>query len=72
VKKAEVNEQHKNIIQTLRVAAFTSWKFENINLIVGKCGFVAGNDFNTKLITIGLHEGMKDNIFADHATQTIM
>jgi len=68
VKKAEATNQRKHI----RIAVLTSWEFEHINLIVGKCESVAENYFNTKLIKIGLHEGMKGNIFADHVTQTIM
>ena len=48
VKEAESNERHKSIIGALRAAAPT-WKFEQINFVVGNCGSVVGSNFCTKL-----------------------
>ena len=44
-KEAEANEQHKSIIQALRVAVPTGWEFEQINFVAGNCGSVIENNF---------------------------
>jgi len=48
VEEAESNEQLKSIIGALRAAAPT-WKFEQINFVVGNCGSVVGSNFCKKL-----------------------
>jgi len=44
LKEAEANEQHKIIIGALRAAAPT-WKFEQINFVVGDSRSVVESDF---------------------------
>ena len=44
LKEAEANEQHKSIIGALRAAAPT-WKFEQINFVVGDSRSVVESDF---------------------------
>jgi len=68
VKKTEANEQHKSIIGALKAAA-PKWEFEEINFVVGTRGSVLESDFYTKLKKLGVQEGEKDKLFADHVTQ---
>ena len=68
VKEAEAIEQHKSIISALEAAA-PEWEFEQINFVVGNCGYVVESDFHTKLKKLDVQEGKKDKLFVDHVTQ---
>ena len=68
MKEAEANEQHKNIINALKVAS-PEWKFEQIKFVVGDRRSVVECDFYTKLKKLDVQEGTKDKLFADHVTQ---
>ena len=47
-KQDVANEQHKSIIEVLKVAA-PEWTFEQINLVPGRRGAVVEDDFYKKL-----------------------
>ena len=68
LKDTDANEQHKNIIGALKVAA-PEWEFEQINMVVGNHGSVVESDFYTKLKKLDIQEGKKDKLFFDHVTQ---
>ena len=47
MKEDEPNEQHRSILQALKVAA-PEWTFEQINFVAGRRGAVVENDFYKK------------------------
>ena len=63
--EAEANEQHKNIVQALRAAVPTGWKFEQINFVASNRGSVIGSDFDAKLKKLGAQEDEKNKLLAD-------
>ena len=67
MKDAEAHEQHKSI-GALKAAA-PEWEFEQINFVVGNHRLVVKSDFYTKLKKLDVQEGIRDKLFADHATQ---
>ena len=68
VEEAETKEQHNSIISALKATA-PEWKIEQINFVVGNRGLVVESEFYTKLEKLGVQEGKKDKLFADHVTQ---
>ena len=64
LKEAKANEQHKSII-----SALPTWKFEQINFVVGYRGWVVEKDFYTNLKELDLQEGKRHKLFADQVTQ---
>jgi len=69
VKEDEANEQHKSIIEALKVAA-PEWTFEQINFVAGRCGavvlFFLKDDFYNKLEKLNVYAGEKDKILLAH------
>jgi len=61
VKEDEANEQHKRIIEALKVAA-PEWTFEKIVFVTGRRGAVVEDDFNNKLERLNVQAGKKDKI----------
>jgi len=51
VTEDEPNEQHKSIIEALKMAAL-EWSFEKINLVAGRRGVVVEDDFYVKIAFI--------------------
>jgi len=68
MKEAEANEQHKNIIGALKVAA-PEWEFEQINFVLGNRGSVVESDCYSKIKKLDVPKGNKDKLFADHVTR---
>jgi len=65
VKEDEANEQHRSIIEALRVAA-PEWKFEQINFVAGRRGAVVEDDFYNKLEKLNVQAGKRDMILLAH------
>ena len=65
LKEDEANKQHKSIIEALKAAA-PECTFEQINLVAGRRGAVAEDDFYTKLERLSVQAGKKDKILAAH------
>ena len=65
VKEDEANEQHKSIIETLKVAD-PEWTFEQINFVAGRRGAVVEDDFYNKLDKLNVQAGKKDKILLAH------
>jgi len=65
VKEDEANEQHRSIIEALRVAA-PEWTFEQINFVVGRRGAVVEDDFYNKLEKFNVQAGKRDKILLAH------
>ena len=61
----EANEQHKSIIEVLKVAA-TEWTFGQINFVAGRRGALEEDDFYNKLEKLNLQAGKKDKILLAH------
>jgi len=61
----EANEQHKCIIETLKVAA-PEWISKQINFVAGSRGAVVEDDFYKKLERLNVQAGEKDKILAAH------
>ena len=68
VKKDEANEQHRSIIEALRVAA-PDWTFEQINFVAGGRGAVVEDDFYNKHEKLNVQNREKgQNYFGTCAT----
>jgi len=65
VKKDEADEQHKNIIETLKAAA-PEWTFQQLNFVAGRRGAVVEDDFYNKLERLNVQAGKRDKILAAH------
>jgi len=65
VKEDEANEQHKSIIEALKVAAL-EWTFEQIIFVAGRRGAVVEDDFYNKLNKLNVQAGKKDKILLAH------
>ena len=65
VKEDEADEQHKRIIEALKVAA-PEWTFERINFEAGRHGAVVEDDFYNKLEKINVQVGKKYKILLAH------
>jgi len=65
VKEDEDNEQHKSIIEALKVAA-PEWTFEQINFVAGRRGAVVEDDFYNKLEKLNVQAGKKDKRMLAH------
>ena len=65
VKEDEANEQHKGIIEALKVAAPES-TFRQINFVAGRRGAVVEDNFYNKLERLNVQAGKKYNILAAH------
>jgi len=61
----EANEQHKSIIEALKVAA-PEWTFEQMHFVSGMRVAVVEDDFYDKLERLSVHAGKKDKILASH------
>ena len=61
MKEDEANEQHRSIIEALRVAA-PEWTFEQINFVAGRRGAVVEDDFYNKLEKLNVQAGKRDKI----------
>ena len=65
VKKDEANEQHKNILEELKVAA-PEWTFEQINFVEWRRGAVVEDNFYDNLERFSVPAGKQDKILAAH------
>jgi len=65
VKENEANEQHRSIIEALRVAAL-EWTFEQISFVAGRRGAVVEDDFYNKLEKLNVQAGKRDKIMLAH------
>ena len=65
VREDEANEQHKSIIEALKVAA-PEWTFEQINFMAGRRGAVVEDDFYKKLEKLNVQAGKRDKILLAH------
>jgi len=65
VKEDEANEQHRNIIEALRVAA-PEWIFEKINFVAGRRGTLVEDDFYNNLEKLNVQAGKRDKILLVH------
>ena len=65
VKEDGANEQHRSIIEALRVAA-PEWIFETINFVAGRRGAVVEDDFYNKLENLNVQAGKRDKILLAH------
>jgi len=65
VKEDEANEQHRSIIEALRVAA-PEWTFEQIYFVAGRRGAVLEDDFYNKLEKLNVQAGTRDKILLAH------
>jgi len=65
VREDEANEQHKSIIEALKVAA-PEWTFEQINFMAGRRGAVVEDDFYKKLEKLNVQAGKRDKIMFAH------
>ena len=65
VKEVEANEQHKSIIEALKVAA-PEWIFETINFVAGRRGAVVEDDFYNNLEKLNVKAGKRDKILLVH------
>ena len=65
VKEDEANEQHRSIVEALRVAA-PEWTFEQINFVAGRRGAVVEDDFYNKLGKLNVQAGKRDKILLAH------
>jgi len=65
LKEDETNEQHKSIIEALKVSA-SEWTFEQIYFVAGRRGAVVEDDFYNKLERLSVQAGKKDKILAGH------
>ena len=65
VKEDEATEQHKRIIEALKVAA-PEWTFEQIDFVAGRRGAVVEDDFYNKLEKLNVQAGSKDKIALAH------
>jgi len=63
--EAQLNEQHKSIIEALKAAA-PEWTFEQINFVAGRRGAVVEDDFYSKLDKLDVQAGEKDKILLAH------
>ena len=61
VKEDEANEQHRSIIEALRVAA-PECTFEQINFVTRRRGAVVEDDFYNKLEKLNVQAGKRDKI----------
>jgi len=67
VKEDEANEQHKSVIDSEALkAAAPEWTFEQINVVAGRRGAVAEDNFFNKLERLNVQTGKKDTILAAH------
>jgi len=65
VKEDEANEQHRSIIEALKMAA-PEWTFEQINFLAGRRGAVVEDDFCNKLEKLNVQAGKTDKILLAH------
>ena len=65
VKEDEANEQHKSIIESLKVAA-PEWTFEKINFVAGRRCAVVEDNFFKKFERLSVQSGEKDKILTAH------
>jgi len=65
IKEDEANEQHKSIIEALKVAA-PEWTFEQINFVAGRRGAVVEDDFYNKLERLGIQAEKTGKILTAH------
>jgi hypothetical protein len=65
VKEDEANEQHKSIIEALKVAA-PEWTYEQIDFVAGRRGAIVEDDFYNKLVRLSVQAGKEDKILATH------
>jgi len=65
VKKDEVNEQYRSIIEALKAAA-PEWTFEQINFVAGRRCALMEDDFYNKLEKLNIHARKKDKILLEH------
>ena len=65
VKEDKANEQHKSMIEALKVAA-PEWTLEQINFVAGRCGALVEDDFYDKLERLSVQAGKTDKILAVH------
>jgi len=76
VKEDEASEQHKSIIEALKVAA-PEWTFEQINFVAGRCDAVVEDDFYNKLEKLNVRAEKKEILLAHvqricNALETVM
>jgi len=65
IQEDETNEQHKNIIEALKVGVL-EWTFEQIDLVARRRGAVVEDDFYNKLERLSVQARKKDKILAAH------
>jgi len=65
VTEDEANEQHRSIIEVLRVAAL-EWRVEQINFVAGRHGAVVEDDFYNKLAKLNVQAGKRGKILLAH------